>query len=67
MWSMVWGVTTLTLILGGLIVVDGCTQEPPGDEASPEVIPLPGPRLSGPFSLEEVVLNRRSVRAFRPD
>lgn len=49
------------------MMVHGCAQGPPGDEASLQVIPLPDPRLSGPFSLEEVVLSRRSVRAFRPD
>jgi len=67
MWSVMWRVATLTLILGGFMAVHGCAQGPPGDEASPQVVPLPDPRLSGPFSLEEVVRNRRSVRAFGPD
>jgi SagB-type dehydrogenase family enzyme len=55
------------LILGGFMTGQGCAQQPPGEEPSAEVIPLPPPSLAGPLSVEEAIRRRRSVRAFRPD
>jgi SagB-type dehydrogenase family enzyme len=54
-------------ILGGFITGHGCAQQPPGEEPSAELIPLPRPDLSGPVSLEEAIRSRRSIRSFRSD
>jgi nitroreductase len=60
-------VAMLLLISGGVMVSQGCAQEPPEREGSTDLISLTDPQLSGEMPLEWAVHRRRSIRSFRPD
>lgn len=60
----------LAVALGTAVAVAACIPAdpaPPPTEVPMEVIALPSPRTEGPFSVEETLQARRSVREFAPD